>query len=305
MDLARLYYDPSFPASYSGGQSFYREAIKIYPQLKKKDVTQFLKAQEAYTLHKKIRKPLKYRKTLIYGPRELWQIDLLDFQADARENRGFRYLCCIIDGFTKYLWVKPLKQKSGKAVVKALALLLMKERPKFIQADEGSEFFNKNVAKMLEAFGPKLYHTYSDKKASIVERVQRTLRGRLGRLYTRRGNRKWTDKIDQIVKSYNNTYHTSIKMKPGNVTEEHTAKIFATLYPPNIDLRRQVFKVGDTVRIVSERKRFQKEYEKGWTLEKFRIKAVKYTVPIVYLLEDLSGEPILGTFYANELQNVA
>ncbi len=94
-------------------------------------------------------------------------------------------------------------------------------------------------------------------------------------------------------------------MKPINVTEEHTAKIFATLYPPSMDLRRQVFKIGDIVRIVSQKKKFQKEYEKIWTVEKFRIKAVKYTAPIVYLLEDLSGEPILGTFYANELQNVS
>jgi hypothetical protein len=69
-------------------------------------------------------------------------------------------------------------------------------------------------------------------------------------------------------------------------------------------LRRRVFKVGDVVRIVSQRKTFQKEYEKGWTHEKFRIKAVKYTAPIVYLLEDLSGEPILGTFYVDELQHV-
>ena len=264
-----------------------------------------MKAQEAYTLHKKVQKPLQYRKTLIYGPRDVWQIDLLDFQADSRENEGYRYLCTVIDGFTKYVWVKPLKNKTGKSVVKALALLLMNERPKFIQADEGSEWFNKNVAKMLEAFGPKLYHSYSDKKASIVERVQRTLRGRLGRLYTQRGNRKWIDKIDDIVKSYNSTYHTAIKMKPKDVKAEHTAKIFATLYPPDVDLGRKVFKVGDMVRIVAKRKTFQKEYEKGWTREKFLIKAVKYTTPIVYLLEDLFGEPILGTFYANELQNVA
>ena len=94
-------------------------------------------------------------------------------------------------------------------------------------------------------------------------------------------------------------------MKPINVKAEHTAKIFARLYPADVDLRRQVYKVGDVVRIVSEKRAFQKEYEKGWTFEKFRIKAVKYTAPIVYLLEDLSGEPILGTFYANELQSVA
>ena len=92
----------------------------------------------------------------MYKPRDLWQIDLLDMQKFARENTGFRYLCVIIDCFTKYVWVKPLKNKTAKSVVKALALLLMTERPKLLQADQGSEFFNKDVARMLQAFGPKL-----------------------------------------------------------------------------------------------------------------------------------------------------
>ena len=56
---------------------------------------------------------------------------------------GYRYICVIIDCFSRYVWVKPLKNKTGKATVKALALLLMNERPKLIQADQGTEFFNR------------------------------------------------------------------------------------------------------------------------------------------------------------------
>ena len=224
-------------------------------------------------------------------------------QKFARQNNGFRYLCVIIDCFSKYAWVKPLKNKTAQSIVKALALLLMTERPKLLQADQGSEFFNKDVAKMLEAFGPKLYHTYSDKKASIVERVQRTLRSRLGRLYTQRDNNIWIDKIDDIVTSYNNSYHRSIKMKPANVTDGHIDKIRKLLNPPK-KFELVKFKVGDKVRITAERKKFQKEYEKGWTVEKFSIKTIKYGSPITYLLEDLSGETVLGSFYGEELQHV-
>ena len=239
----------------------------------------------------------------MYKPRDLWQIDLLDMQKFSRQNNGFRYLCVIIDCFSKYVWAKPLKNKTAKSVVKALALLLMTERPKLLQADEGSEFFNKDVARMLQAFGPKLYHSYSDKKASIVERVQRTLRSRLGRLYTQRDNNVWIDKIEDIVDSYNNSYHRSIKMKPANVTDEHIGKIRKLLNPPE-DIEKSKFNVGDIVRITSERKTFQKEYVKGWTDEKFRIKEVKYGSPITYILEDLSGETLLGSFYVEELQHV-
>ena len=240
----------------------------------------------------------------MYGPRDLWQVDLLDFQKFSKENNGYRYLCVIIDCFTKFVWVKPLKNKTGKSLVKALSLLLMTERPKHLQADQGTEFFNKNVSRMLEAFGPKLYHSYSEHKASIVERVQRTLRGRLGKLFTERGNNVWIDEIDNIVNAYNNSYHSSIKMKPVNVTEQDTTRIRRLLFPSENYNKPTEFKVGDKVRITARRKQFQKEYEKGWTDEKFLIKGVQDTIPVTYLLEDLSQEPVLGSFYKEELQHV-
>ena len=99
----------------------------------------------------------------------------------------------------------------------------MTERPNLLQADQGTEFFNKNFSKMLEAFGPKLYHTYSDKKTSQVERVQRTIRQKLGRVFTLNSNNKWIDIIDDVINSYNNSFHRSIKMKPVNVKMEHVA----------------------------------------------------------------------------------
>ncbi len=272
--------------------------------MKRTDVVQFLAGQDPYTLHKQVRKPKRYRRTIVYGPRELWQIDLLDMQKFQRQNNDFKYLCVIIDCFSKYLWVKPLKNKTAKSIVKALALLLMTERPKLIQADQGSEFFNKDVARMLQAFGPKLYHSYSDKKASIVERVQRTLRSRLGRLFTMQGDDIWIDKIGDIVMAYNNSYHRSIRMKPANVRDTHIVKIRNLLNPPDGIGAEPKFKIGDKVRITSERKRFQKEYEQGWTDEKFRIKTIKYTTPITYLLGDSSGKILLGSFYTEELQYV-
>ena len=299
MDLKKLYLDPKFPGSYSGAYKFYQEVKNIHPKVTLKKVNEFLKSQDAYTLHKKTRKP-KYRRTLVFKPRDLWQIDLLDMQKYSKENDGYRYICVIIDCFSRYVWVKPLKNKTGKATVKALALLLMNERPKLIQADQGTEFFNRDVKRMLEAFGPKLYHTYTDKKAAIVERVQRTLRGRLGRLFTKRGNFKWIDKIDDIVTAYNNTHHSSIKMKPADVDEEHIANIFFNSLP---NLKKTIkLSNGDRVRILIKKNQFAKEFEKSWSEEIFKIKRIQNTNPITYLIEDLNGEDIIGGFYTEELQ---
>ena len=299
MDLKKFYLDPKFPGSYSGAYKFYQEVKNIHPKVTLKKVNEFLKSQDAYTLHKRTRKP-KFRRTLVFKPRDLWQIDLLDMQKYSKENDGYRYICVIIDCFSRYVWVKPLKNKTGKATVKALALLLMNERPKLIQADQGTEFFNRDVKRMLEAFGPKLYHTYTDKKAAIVERVQRTLRGRLGRLFTKRGNFKWIDKIDDIVTAYNNSYHRTIKMKPADVDEEHIANIFFNSLP---NLKKTIkFSIGDRVRILIKKNQFAKEFEKSWSEEIFKIKRIQNTNPITYLIEDLDGEDIIGGFYTEELQ---
>lgn len=227
----------------------------------------------------------------------------MDMQNVFKENDGYKYLCVIIDCFTKFVWVKPLRTKSAESVVKALSLLLMTERPKLLQADKGSEFFNKKFSKMLEAFGPKLYHTYSDKKASQVERVQRTIRQRLGRVFTMNGNNRWIDIINDVVDSYNNSYHRTIKMKPIQVKKEHIPIILARLNY-NGDKKTPNFRMGDKVRIISLKKTFRKEYKPKWTTEVFRIKRVEQTNPVTYSIEDLNGEGIVGKFYTEELQHV-
>jgi hypothetical protein len=168
--------------------------------------------------------------------------------------------------------------------------------------DQGSEFLNSDVNRMLEAFGPKLYYVYSDKKASIVERVQRTIRLKMGRLFTKNKNNNWIDHINKLAISYNNSYHSSIKMKPAKVSEQDYVRIRLRLYP-SIEKVPAKFQVGQQVRIISYRRAFQKEYEERWTQEIFRIKAIQDTNPITYLLEDLNKESVLGSFYTEELQN--
>jgi len=302
--LRKLYLKTSSPGSLGGVNRFYREVKKNHPNITRKQIKEFLKTQSPYTLHKRPNKIKKYRKTLVYKPRDLFQIDLLDFQRHANENSGYKYLCVIIDCFSKFVWVKPLKSKHGKSVVKALSLLLTDTKPTFIQADQGTEFFNKDVAKMLEAFGSKLYHTYSEKKAAIVERVQRTLRQRLGRLFTANEDYNWINHIDDVVSSYNNSYHRTIGMAPAKVTEADIERICKRMFG-TFDVLKPKFQVGEAVRLLVYKAKFDKESHNTWTSEIFRIKTIKHSSPVTYLIEDLEGEDITGSFYAEELQHVA
>ena len=108
----------------------------------------------------------------------------------------------------------------------------------------------------------------------------------------------YVNKLDDIVKEYNNTYHTSIKMKPvdakGNTYIDFKKEI-NNKYPK--------FKVGDHVRIYKYKNIFTKGYMPNWSEEIFIIKKTKNTVPWTYVINDLNGKEIIGTFYENELQD--
>ena len=107
----------------------------------------------------------------------------------------------------------------------------------------------------------------------------------------------YIDKLDDIVRKYNNTYNTSIKVKPIDVKND-----------TYIDFKKESndkdpkFKVGDHVRISKYKNIFSKGYMPNWSEEIFIFKKLKNTVQWTYVLNDLNGEEIIGTFYENELQ---
>ena len=72
-----------------------------------------------------------------------WQLDLMDMQALASHNDGFRYVLTAIDVFSRYAWAAPTKSKSGAAVTEAFETLTTERHPRFVQTDKGKEFLNK------------------------------------------------------------------------------------------------------------------------------------------------------------------
>ena len=105
------------------------------------------------------------------------------------------------------------------------------------------------------------------------------------------------DKLDDTVNKYNNTYHSRIQMKPVDV--KSSTYIDSSKKNNNEDPK---FKIGDIVRISTYKNIFAKGYVPNWYEEVFVIKKVKNTVPWTYVISDLKGEEIVGTFYEKELQ---
>ena len=107
----------------------------------------------------------------------------------------------------------------------------------------------------------------------------------------------YIDKLDYIVNKYNNTYHTTIKMKPIDVKDN---KYIST--NKKINEKDPKFKIGDHVRISRYKNIFANGYTPNWSEEVFVIKKGTNTVPWTYVINDLNGEEITGTFYEKELQ---
>ena len=142
-----------------------------------------------------------------------------------------------------------------------------------------------------------MYSTNNDGKSVIAERFITTLKNKIYKYMTSISKNVYIDKLDDIVKKYNNTYHTSIKMKPVDVKDNTYIG-----FKKEFNDKNSKFKVGDHVRISKYKNIFTKGYMANWSEEIFFIKKIKNTVPWTYVLNDLNGEEIIGTFYVNELQ---
>ena len=111
----------------------------------------------------------------------------------AKKNSGYRYILMIIDVFSKYGWAVPLKYKRGTEVESALRKIFKKNKCKKLWVDSGTEFYNKNVHKLLKDNDIKLYSTNNDEKCSVIERWNRTIKTQLWRYFSANGTQKYTN----------------------------------------------------------------------------------------------------------------
>ena len=221
-------------------------------------------------------------------------------QAFSKFNRGVKYLLAVIDVFSKYGWLIPLKDKMGKSVASALKAIFKERKPEKMWVDKGKEFYNKDVKDLIE-----LYSTENEEKSSVVERWIRTMKEKMWKYFTANSTNHYINVLSDLVKEYNNTRHSSINMTPVKASKkENELDVWRNLYPELLEIYdiNPKFSVGDKVRISKKKKTFEKGYTTRWTEEIFTIVEVKRTQPPTYKIADLNGEEIKGSFYEPELQ---
>lgn len=263
------------------------------------------KKQVVEELHRGVRKNFMRRKTIMHGIGDTYQIDLVEMIPYAKYNNGFKYILTVIDIFSKFAWSFPIKTKSATDVVRAMHTLFQSGNiAKNIHSDFGKEFYNSQFKELLTKYNINHFSTFSSMKASIVERFNRTLKTKMWKYFSLHSTNRWVNILQSLVDEYNNTKHSTIKMKPKNVKKRHEKLLLQTVFKYEGYLKPSKFAVGDAVRISKYKHLFEKGYTPNYGTEIFRISTVNHTQPITYLLTDYRNNAIRGAFYEQELQNV-
>ena len=313
--LKRAYHDPADPGSLGGVDRLLRRAKELkIPDVDRETVENVLKQEQAYTLHKPARRHFPRNHIYVKGIDGQWQGDLADMQSLSRQNDGMRYILTVIDVFSKFAWAQPVRSKDAGTIRDAFRDVMRAaapRKPPRLQTDKGKEFFNKEFDALVRRHGIQHFATESDQKAAVVERFNRTLKTRLWTYMSDRGGVRWVDVLQDIVTAYNQSYHRSIKMKPADVQKSDENKLWARLYGDgNTELKRERIAPGSMVRISNVKGIFEKGYMPNWSKEHFTVNASppgpprKNTKRRIYKLTDYDGEPMLGSYYPEEVQQI-
>lgn len=322
------YYDLKNPASYRSVDVLLKDVNKIQkesnrPQLSRSVVKEWLQGQEPYSAMKQIR--TKFPKNKYKIPKTVGyhiQCDLIDVHQFSSENDGVKFLLGCIDLKSRYVFMEPLISKDSNTVLNGFKHIINKllknpnVRLKYVQCDQGKEFFNREFQSYLKTQNMKLF---SSGKPVFIERFNRTFLTILYKVHTKTRSRRTIDMLQQLISNYNHSYHRGIKASPYEIffgkkepldyVISNASKIKMNKLLMND--RANELPLNSLVRVswnsVEGSNLFTKGYHSKWSEELFRVynKKINPEEFIIYYLQDLTGEKIEGSgFYRLELNPV-
>ena len=255
-------------------------------------------------LNKPVINKFERKKIIVNYIDEIHSCDLVDMVKYSRVNRGYKYIFTNIDIFSKYAWAFHIKSKKISDIKPCFEKIFKERKPKYIWSDQESAFFSKEMLKFFEDNNIKIYHTYSNLKAVVIERFNRSLRELMMKEFVKNNNTVWYNILPELIKKYNNRHHNAIKMRPIDINKSNEKHIKNTVYNYDITNKKPKYKINDLVRIsLKRRELFDKPSGNiKWSEELFKIHSIDKSNIITYKIKDLNNKMIKGIFYERELQ---
>jgi len=316
-DLKNNYTIPGHPIAFSGITNIY----KYYKgKLSIEKIKNILSTIENYSLHREYKRGQR-NPSYSHFKRYQFQMDLVDIQELSNYNDGVRYIMTVIDTFTRYGFARLLYDKKASTVLSAFQSVLKEavNPPKILVVDRGTEFNNKEFIKFCGDNNIKIYTPDSSVHAAYIERFNRTLQSLIYKFMTENETYRFISKnsggndektFSKILETYNNRRHRMIGMTPLQAETDKSKHIDIRLrmskYYSKIKPKKQLFQIGDTVRVATQKGKFSRGYKEQSNLEIFKIYDIKKKSEIpMYLLETYDqSEKIKGGFYDFELTKV-
>ena len=129
----------------------------------------------------------------------------------SKFNKRFRFWLCVIDIYSVYAWIYPLKDKKGITIFNAFQKILKKSnrKPNKTWVDKGIKFYNRSMKSWLEKNSLEIYSTHNEGKSVITERFIKTVKNKIYKYMTSISKIVYIDKLDGLVNKYNNGYRNT------------------------------------------------------------------------------------------------
>lgn len=252
--LKEIYNDPL--TGYKGINTFYDYVKDKYIGIKRSDIIDFLKSTSSHTMNRQFRKRIS-KPIISKRPYERLQMDITELKKLSRSNKGIKYFFIIIDHYSKYVWLYPMKKKSETYNnIKQFIDNHKNKNISIIQSDNGLEFKDNKLKKLFKE--NKINHifssTYKPQTNGLVERFNRTIKSKIYQHLTHTNGKKYIDILQDLVDNYNDTKHSTTKYKPKDLIKNERKKATEAIQENAKDMiknnpPREKIKKGDIVKI--------------------------------------------------------
>jgi len=309
------YLTPGHPTAFSGVNN-----VAAFHKISVKKARALLDTLDTYQTHREYHRPKNYNPYYVRNRRSLAQADLIDVRCWKQNNKGINYLLLIIDVFSRFIWLYPLKNKTGMIVAEKMKEWIRDCRtpPKKLQTDSGLEFFNKYVKKVLQEGGVELELALGTAKAAIAERANKTIQMMMtklmrNKLKEHKGKNRYIEHLPALVRSYNTRGHRTLRgMTPEEADKKKNEARVRAIHVERfqaVPRKTPIFQLNDVVRIKLESKILtpaSRSYNPQFSESLYYIVRIntRVRIPMYHLRAAEDDEEIRGGFYSEELTKV-